>query len=69
MEETEARYLAQLAQDFDGCDKARYQFISQLGDEMIRDPARAVAADWPSKWWHLGYYKLIEHYRSLAKVP
>lgn len=69
VEEIEARYLAQLATgDYDGCDKLRFKLVSTIGDLLVKDPAAAMAADWHAKWWRLGYYKPIEHYRRALKV-
>jgi len=69
LQQAESRYLALIATgDFDACDKSRYQFINGLADEMLADPAACLASDLQAKWWRLGYYKPIEHYRRLAKA-
>lgn len=69
MEEIESRYLAQLAAgDYDGCDKLRFKLINLLGDLLVKDPAAAIDNDLQTKWWRLGYYKPIEHYRKALRV-
>ncbi len=68
MEDLERRYFTQISIDIDESDTLRHELISSYGDKVISDPKETIKSDLHVRWWKLGYYKPIEHYRKLAKV-
>lgn len=63
----EVLYSSQLALDPDGSDLLRHQFLNHGSDALVKEPSRSLESEFHVRWWRLGFYKPIEHYRRLSK--